>query len=56
MVMWLAGDVPRTGEEVEWMGWRLEVIDLDGNRVDKVPANRVEDAEMSAAAAPEKSN
>lgn len=55
MMMWLSGDVPRTGEVVEWEGWRLEVIDLDGNRVDKVLASRLEDAERSAPAASEDS-
>lgn len=40
MMMWLVGSVPRTCDVVEWEGWRLEVIDLDGNRVDKVLASQ----------------
>jgi putative hemolysin len=38
MVMWLIGRIPRTGDITEWQGWRLEVVDLDGNRIDKVLA------------------
>lgn len=41
MVMWLVGKVPRTGDITEWQGWRLEVMDLDGNRIDKVLASRL---------------
>lgn len=43
MMMWLIGSLPRTGEVAEWQGWRLEVIDLDGNRIDKVLASRLAD-------------
>lgn len=28
--------IPRAGETFDWNGWRLEVVDMDGNRVDKV--------------------
>jgi putative hemolysin len=35
--------LPETGEHVLAQGWRFEVVDLDGLRVDKVLANRVED-------------
>lgn len=38
MVMLLLGRLPKTGDFVEWDGWRLEVIDLDGRRIDKVLA------------------
>jgi putative hemolysin len=43
MMMWLFGRVPRTGDSTEWQGWRLEVVDLDGNRIDKVMASRLPD-------------
>lgn len=42
MMMWLVGSLPRTGDVAEWEEWRLEVVDLDGNRIDKVLANRLE--------------
>jgi putative hemolysin len=41
MVMLLLGRLPKTGDSVQWEGWRLEVIDLDGRRIDKVLAVRV---------------
>jgi putative hemolysin len=36
MVMLLLGRLPTTGDSVEWAGWRFEVVDLDGKRVDKL--------------------
>jgi putative hemolysin len=33
--------LPNTGEAVDVQGWRFEVVDLDGRRVDKVLATRV---------------
>ncbi|GCL61647.1 hemolysin family protein [Pseudaquabacterium pictum] len=36
MVMLLLGRLPQTADVVEWDGWRFEVVDLDGKRVDKV--------------------
>ena len=36
MVMLLLGRLPKTGDSVEWGGWRFEVVDLDGKRVDKL--------------------
>ena len=38
MVMLLLGRLPRTADAVEWQGWRFEVVDMDGKRVDKVLA------------------
>jgi putative hemolysin len=37
--MLLLGRLPRTADSVEWEGWRFEVVDLDGKRVDKVLAS-----------------
>ncbi|MEE9903963.1 hemolysin family protein [Chlorobium sp.] len=42
LLMWLLGRMPDTGDVTEWEGWRLEVIDLDGKRIDKVLASRLE--------------
>ncbi len=42
MIMWMFGRVPETGDMTEWQGWVLEVVDLDGNRIDKVLAYRDE--------------
>jgi putative hemolysin len=48
MMMWLIGSLPRAGDVAEWEGWRLEVVDLDGNRVDKVLASRLPDRQDKA--------
>ena len=36
MIMLLLGRLPAEADSVEWEGWRFEVVDLDGKRVDKV--------------------
>jgi putative hemolysin len=33
--------LPQTGEHIEANGWRFEVVDLDGRRIDKVLASRI---------------
>ena len=35
------GRLPQTGESVNALGWRFEVVDLDGRRIDKVLASRL---------------
>jgi len=40
MIMLLLGRLPRTTDTVSWEGWRFEVVDLDGKRVDKVLVSR----------------
>lgn len=37
-VMTHLGRVPTAGDALDWRGWRLEVADMDGRRVDKLPA------------------
>ena len=34
------GRIPATGESAIMDGWRFEIVDLDGRRVDKVLASR----------------
>ena len=34
--------VPKEGDRIVWAGWRFEIIDMDGRRVDKVLALREE--------------
>lgn len=36
LVMSVAGHLPQTGECIEVEGWRFEVVDLDGRRIDKL--------------------
>lgn len=38
LVFTLLGHVPIPGEHIDHDGWRIEVMDMDGNRVDKVLA------------------
>ena len=42
MVIAHYGRIPNTGEVFEWAGWRIEVVDLDGPRIDKLLMSRVE--------------
>ena len=44
MVMLLLGRLANTGDKVSWEGWSLEVVDLDGKRIDKVLASRLPEA------------
>jgi putative hemolysin len=36
LVMASLGRIPKSGDHFEWSGFRLEVVDMDGHRVDKV--------------------
>jgi len=42
LVMAISGDLPAVGDCVELNGWRIEVVDLDGRRIDKVWVKRVD--------------
>jgi putative hemolysin len=35
-IMYILQRIPKTGAHVEYKGWRYEVLDMDGNRIDKV--------------------
>ena len=35
------GRIPNVGEHFDWAGWRIEVVDLDGARVDKLLLTRL---------------
>ena len=52
MVMWLSGQLPRTGDVLTWENWRLEVIDLDGKRIDKILATPIAPAEETQPSPP----
>lgn len=41
--------LPQTGEYVDVAGWRFEVIDLDGRRIDKILARRLQNRRRRAA-------
>jgi putative hemolysin len=40
LVMMLLGRLPQITDHVDWDGWRFEVVDMDGKRIDKVLASR----------------
>lgn len=42
-VLYRCGHVPQVGEAFVWRGWRFEVVDLDGRRIDKVLASVAEE-------------
>ncbi|HPF73054.1 MAG: HlyC/CorC family transporter [Rhodanobacteraceae bacterium] len=39
------GRIPNTGEWLDWAGWRFEVVDLDGARIDKLLVSPIPDAD-----------
>ena len=43
MMLLLFGDIPKTGETCTWGGWKFEIVDIDGLRIDKVLASRTQD-------------
>ncbi|HSA83074.1 MAG TPA: hemolysin family protein [Geminicoccaceae bacterium] len=46
------GRVPAEGEAVAYGGWRFEVVDLDGRRIDKILARRTEARESGKPGTP----
>lgn len=40
LVLDIAGKLPQAGDVVSWHGWRLEVVDMDGRRIDKLLVSR----------------
>jgi putative hemolysin len=38
------GRIPDVGDHIEVDGWRFEIVDLDGRRIDKILATRISDA------------
>lgn len=47
-VMHVLGRIPRAGEHFEWGGLRIEVMDMDGKRVDKVLITPIDPAAAEA--------
>lgn len=41
------GHLPDVGEQFSWEGWRFEVVDMDGHRIDKLLVTREETPEPS---------
>lgn len=34
--LWQLGRLPRAGDDFHWHGWRFEIVDMDGRRIDKL--------------------
>ena len=45
MMMLLTGRLPRVADAVNWEGWHLEIVDMDGKTIDKVLASRLPEAD-----------
>ena len=41
MCMHYFGRIPHAGEFFDWAGWRIEIVDLDGARIDKLLLSRL---------------
>lgn len=44
-VMAMLGRIPRAGDAFDWDRWRIEVMDMDGRRVDKVLMSHAQEAQ-----------
>lgn len=42
MIMLLLGRLAKEGDSVVWEGWKFEVVDMDGRRIDKIIASKVD--------------
>jgi putative hemolysin len=51
-VLYQLGYIPKTSEFFEWDEFRFEVVDMDGNRIDRVLVARVATPEPEAEPAP----
>ncbi len=40
LILFELGSFPRTGDVMEWQGLRMEIVDMDGMRIDKVLVSR----------------
>lgn len=47
-VVYMIGRLPITGDSFEWGGYRFEVVDMDGHRVDKVLLTNLPEGEPEA--------
>jgi putative hemolysin len=35
-ILALLGRIPRTGEQIQWQGYTFDIVDMDGQRIDKI--------------------
>jgi putative hemolysin len=41
LIHWRLGRIPRVTERIDWQGWRFEIVDMDGHRIDKLLASKL---------------
>lgn len=56
LLMWVLERVPQTGDVAIWESWRLEVVDMDGKRIDKVLASRLLDVQETGSSPSDNNN
>lgn len=49
-LLYQLGVIPKSGDRLDWGGWRFEIADMDGNRIDRLLVSREEPAAAAAAA------
>jgi putative hemolysin len=47
LVLFCMGSIPKVGESCEWAGFHIEIVDMDGNRVDKLLVSKIEAIEKA---------
>ena len=48
MIMLLTGRLPKVTDTVQWEGWKLEVVDMDGKTIDKILATRMPEPTLAS--------
>ncbi|HWR12142.1 MAG TPA: hemolysin family protein [Rectinemataceae bacterium] len=48
LVLECMGSIPKEGESCEWKGFHIEIVDMDGNRIDKVMVNKINEVNRNA--------
>ena len=38
--------IPQAGDELEWQGFKFEIIDMDNNRIDKILVHKPQEEEL----------
>ncbi|WP_331345279.1 hemolysin family protein [Cellvibrio sp. UBA7661] len=46
LIMLLMGRMPATGDKVVVQNWQLEIVDMDGRRIDKILASKVPETDL----------
>jgi putative hemolysin len=48
LVMTQLGRIPSEGDAIEWAGFRFEVLDMDGKRIDRILVRRLDSSDMES--------